>query len=80
MDMLETTNITDVRQKQGSQYPANGSTLIGLGTGVRAGAEQGRIQRKKLRDSRVMHTQANSKKKKRGKQIWKTETRHRTVT
>lgn len=39
MDMLETTDMTDVRQKQGSQYPASGSALIGLGTGVHADAE-----------------------------------------
>lgn len=80
MDMLETTNRTDVRQKEGSGYPASGSALIGLGTGVRAAAERGPVQRKKPGDSRAMQGQANSKGEERGKHIWKTEPRHRTVT
>lgn len=58
MDMLETTNRTDVRQKEGSGYPASGSALIGLGTGVRVAAERGPVQRKKPGDSRAMQGQA----------------------
>lgn len=39
MDTLETINMRDVRQKEGSQCPAGGSAPAGLGTGVHAGAE-----------------------------------------
>lgn len=36
--------------------------------------------KKKLGDSGVMQNQANSKEEERGKQIWKTEPKHRTDT
>lgn len=57
MDMLETTNMTDIRQKQSP----NILHVIGVGTGVLE--EQGEIQRKKQEIQELCKTEREKRKK-----------------
>lgn len=67
--MLETTNMTDIRQKQSP----NILHVIGVGTGVLE--EQGEIQRKKQEIQPLQRVMQNRK----GKEE-ETQSKHKTIT